>query len=114
MSREQADKNLRDKGLRTLTEIENYRNTVKWVPYNEYMEHIYYHCPSREHDELSVKDNFCDKRIEADKLLREAAYLTSLKHRPCRWSDDPWSQEEQLQFEEYMYNRFRAILKEWE
>mgnify|MGYP001182687165 CR=1 FL=1 len=112
--REEIDKNLKDNGMRTLTEIEEYRDTVGWVPYGEYMEYIYKHCPGRRFDEHSVQENFMDKALEPDRLLREAAYIMSLKHRPCCYHDSPWNEKEQLEFEEVMYNKFRAILKEWE
>ena len=105
---------LKDNGLRSIEEVRAYRETVGWVPYNEYMGEIYYHCPSRELDEFNMSENFFDKQLEPDKLLRETAYLLSIKHRPCHTSDSLWTEEDQLELEESLYNKLRGIAKEWD
>ena len=108
------EQRLVDSGLPTLAETREYRETVKWVPYNEYMERIFHHCPGREFDEFNMSQDWCDKQLEPDKLLREAAYLLSLKHRPCHNSDSTCTEEDQLELEKTLYNRFRSFTKEWE
>ena len=108
------EKRLVDEGLPTLAEIKEYRETVKWVPYNEYMERIFFHCPGRQFDEFNMEQDYFDKQLEPDRMVREAAYLSSLKHRPCHSHDASWTEKDQLEFEEVMYNKFRAILREWE
>jgi len=107
------EQRLVDKGLPTLAETKEYRKTVKWVPYNEYMERIFHHCPGRQFDEFNILENHFDKQLEPDRLLREAAYLLSLKHRPCHNSDSTWTEEDQLELEKWLYTRFRGIEKEW-
>ena len=95
------DKN-RSVALDTIAETTEYRETVGWVPYNEYLEKIYYHCPGRDFDEHNMKSDWCDKLLEPDRLIREAAYLLSLKLRPCHSHDDKWTEEEQLDLEEIL------------
>ena len=108
------EKRLVDKGLPTIAETKEYRKTVRWVPYNEYLERIFHHCPGRKFDEFNMEQDWCDKQLEPDRLLREAAYLLSLKHRHCHSSDAIWSEKEQLELEEILYNKFRSFAGEWE
>ena len=103
-----------DMGLPTLEETKKYRRTVKWVPYDEYTKKIFHHCPGREFDEFNIVRDHFDKQLEPDRLLREAAYMLALKHRPCQSSDALWTEEEQLQLEKTLYDRFRSLAKEWD
>tara|TARA_R110002020_G_scaffold173286_1_gene364126 strand:- start:22838 stop:23227 length:390 start_codon:yes stop_codon:yes gene_type:complete len=107
------EQRLVDKGLPTIAETKNYKQTTKWVPYNEYMERIYLHHPGREFDEFNMEQDWCDKQIEPDRLLREAAYLIAIKERPCSRHDSIWTEEEQLYLEETLYNKFRSFAAEW-
>jgi hypothetical protein len=108
MSREQADKTLKDEGLRTLTELENYRKNVNWVPYDEYMNHIYHHCVGREFEEWSMAEDHFDSQLQPDKLLREAAYLYGIKYRSTR--DNEWIEEDQKILEEKLYTMFKEVV----
>jgi hypothetical protein len=119
MNKEQYNKlpdyeqRLVDNGLPTLAETKEYRKTARWVPYNEYMKTIFHHCPGREHDEFNMQQDWFDTQLQPDKLLRETAYLLALKHRPCHSYDALWSEEDQLELEELLYNKFRGIAREW-
>jgi hypothetical protein len=108
------ERKLVDTGLPTLAETKGYRKTVEWVPYDEYMKTIFHHCPGRKHDEFNMEQDWFDSQLAPDKLLREAAYLLSLKHRPCHSADSEWTQEDQLDLEETLYNRFKSFAAEWE
>ena len=48
------EQRLVDKGLPTLQETNDYRKTVRWVPYDQYMEKIFHHCPGRQFDEFNM------------------------------------------------------------
>ena len=108
------ERRLVDNGLPTLSETEQYRKTVGWVPFEEYTKTIFHHHPGRKFDEFNMKEGYFDKRLEPDRLLREAAYLISIKHRPCHNHEDEWTEEQQLDLEELLYNRFKSFAKEWE
>ena len=107
------EQRLVDKGLPTLAETKEYKLTTRWVPYNEYMERILRHHPGREFDEFNMEQDWCDKQLEPDRLLREAAYLIAIKERPCSRRDSIWTEEEQLYLEEELYNKFRSFAAEW-
>tara|TARA_R110002051_G_scaffold110864_1_gene183536 strand:- start:542 stop:928 length:387 start_codon:yes stop_codon:yes gene_type:complete len=96
------EQKLKDLGLPTLAETREYRETVGWVPYEEYMEEIYHHCAGREFDQFNMRQDYFDKQIEPNKLLREAAYLLGLKH--C--DTEEHTEEEQKELEEELYNKF--------
>ena len=90
--------------MKTTSEIKTYRETVGWVPYEQYMEEIYHHCAGRKFDEWNMRQDFFDKRMEPNKLLREAAYLIGLKYRPL--GDSVYTEDDQKELEEMMYNKF--------
>ena len=107
------EQRLVDKGLPTLAETKEYKLTTRWVPYNEYMERIFRHHPGRKFDEFNMEQDWCDKQIEPDRLMREAAYLIAIKERPCASHDSIWTEEEQLCLEKELYNKFRSFAAEW-
>jgi hypothetical protein len=107
------EQRLVDSGLPTISETNEYTRTVKWVPYNEYLERICRHCPGRAFDEHNMESNWLDKQLEPDKLMREAAYLIAIKERPCSLHGSIWTEEEQLHLEETLYNKFRSFATEW-
>jgi len=105
------EQSLVDKGLPTLAETKEYRKTVEWVPYEQYMKQIFHHCPGREHDGFNMQQNWFDKRLEPDKLLREAAYLYGLKYRSTcddKWHE--WSENDQKVLEEKLYIMFKEVV----
>ena len=88
--------------MKTCSEIREYRATVGWVPYEEYMAEIYHHCPGRKFDEWNMRDDFFDRQLEPNRLLREAAYMMGLKYRPL----NEYTEEDQKELEEAMYIKF--------
>ena len=96
---EPHEQRLKDLGLPTLAETKEYRETVGWVPYEEYMEHIFHHHAGRQFDDFNMSQDYFDKQLEPNKLLREAAYLLGLKHHEGK-------EEEQKELEEELYNKF--------
>ena len=107
---EPHEQRLKDLGLPTLAETRKYRETIGWVPYEEYMEKIYFHHPGRKFDNFNMSQDFFDKSIEANRLLREAAYLLALKNRNM---DEDWSEREQKALEKDLYIRFKHIEDEF-
>lgn len=103
---EPHDQKLRDLGLPTLAETKQYKETTGWVPYEEYMKKIYFHHPGREFDQFNMRQDWFDKQIEPNKLLREAAYLLGLKH--C--DTEEHTEEEQKELEEELYNKFLGVI----
>ena len=108
------EQRLVDNNLPTIKETGEYKRTVKQVPYNEYLDTIFHHCPGRDFDEFNMKSNWCDSRTEPDRLIREASYKLSLKVRPCHGREAEYTEEEQLELEELLYNTLRTITKEWD
>ena len=100
------EQRLKDNGMKTVKETKEYRETVGWVPYEEYMKEIYHHCPGREFDQFNMRQDWFDKQIEPNKLLREAAYLLGLKH--C--DTEEHTEEEQKELEEELYNKFMLVM----
>ena len=105
--RQECDDELRDMGMRTLTEIDKYRDTIGWVPYEEYMDYIYHHCAGRQFEEWSLNDRSINN-YETDMLLREVAYKNGVKYRPAR--DSEWSEEDQKILEEKLYTMFKEVI----
>ena len=102
---EPYEQRLRDLGLPTLAETKEYRETVGWVPYEEYMKKIYFHHPGREFDDFNMSQDHFDIQLEPNKLLREAAYLLGLKHKPAAF-EGTWTEDDQKELEESLYNKF--------
>ena len=102
------DQRLKDNGMKTIDEVKTYRETVGWVPYEKYMKTIFHHCPGREFDDFSMRQDYFDRQLEPNKLLREAAYLLGLKYRPL----DNYTEDDQKELEEEVYNKF--MLAEFE
>ena len=105
---EPYEQRLRDLGLPTLAETRKYRETVGWVPYEDYMETINHHHPGRKFDDFNMSQDWFDKQIEPNRLLRETAYLLGLKHRPL----DTYTEDDQKELEEELYNKFMLALFE--
>lgn len=105
---EPYEQRLVDFGLPTLAETKKYRETVGWVPYEEYMKKIYFHHPGRDFDDFNMSQDYFDKQLEPNKLLREAAYLLGLKHRPVH--NTKWTEDDQKELEEELYNKFMLAL----
>ena len=108
------EQRLVDSRLPTIKDTKEYMRTVKWVPYNEYLENIFHRSPGREFDEFNMKTNFFEARVEPDKLIREAAYKLSLKVRPCHGCEAEYTEEEQLELEEMLYKAFKRTVREWD
>ena len=106
---EPHEQRLKDLGLPTIAETKEYRETVGWVPFEEYMEKIFHHHPGRELDEWNMRSDWLDKQLEPNRLMREAAYLIGLKYRPL---DGKWTVDDQKDLEEAMYAKF--IMAEFE
>ena len=104
------DQRMKDNGMKTIDEIKTYRQTADWVPYEDYMKEIYHHCAGREFDGFNMQDNFLDKRLEPDRLLREAAYMYGLKYRNSTDRDSDWTEEDQKILEEKLYNMFKEVV----
>ena len=109
---EPYEQRLKDLGLPTLAETKQYRETTGWVPYEEYMKKIYFHHSCREFDDFNMRQDWCDKQLEPDKLLRETAYLLGLKHRPLAHHDcdTGWNEDDQKELEEELYNKFLGVI----
>ena len=106
---EPHEQRLKDLGLPTLAETRKYRETTGWVPYEEYMEKIYFHHPGRKFDDFNMSQDWLEKQLEPDRLLREAAYLIGLKSRPS----PEHTEEEQKELEAELYLRFRHYMEEF-
>ena len=104
------DQRMRDNGMKTIDEIKTYRQTVKWVPYEQYMEEIYHHCSGRKFDEFNMEQDWFDGQLEPDKLLREAAYKYGLKYRNGCEEDWNWTDEDQKILEEKLYIMFKEVV----
>ena len=101
------DQRMKDNGMKTIDEIKTYRQTADWVPYEDYKKEIYHHCAGREIDGFNMQDNFLDKRLEPDRLLREAAYNYGLKYRNV---SEKWTEEDQKILEEKLYTMFKEVV----
>ena len=101
------DKRLKDNGMKAIDEIKKYRQTIQWVPYEQYMEEIYHHCAGRQFDDWNMSQDYFDRQLEPDKLLREAAYNCGLKYRNMR---EEWTEEDQKILEEKLYTMFKEVV----
>ena len=101
---------LKDNGMKTIDETKTYRQTVKWLPYEQYMEKIYHHCAGRNFDEFNMQQDWFDGQLEPDKLLREAAYKYGLKYRNSCEKDEDWTKEDQKVLEEKLYTMFKEVV----
>ena len=101
------DQRLKDSGLKTIDEVKAYRETVTWVPYEQYMNEIYYHCAGRELDDFNMQQDYFDKQLEPDRLLREAAYNYGLKYRSMH---EEWTEKDQKILEEKLYIMFKEVV----
>ena len=101
---------MEDNGLKTIDEIKTYRETVKWVPYEEYMTEIYYHCAGRSFDGFNMYMDYFDNQLEPDKLLRQSAYMYGLKYRNSADRDLDWTEEDQKILEEKLYTMFKEVV----
>ena len=100
------EQRLKDMGLPTLAETREYRETAGWEPYDVYLEKIFFHHSGRELDQHNMRQDWLDKQIEPNRLLREAAYLLGLKHRDT----ESYTEEEQKELEEELYNKFMLTM----
>ena len=107
MKLEPHEQKLKDMGLPTLAETRTYRETVGWVPYEEYMERIFHHHPGREFDNFNMQQDYFDGQLEPDKLVREAAYKYGLKYRN---NCEDWTEEDQKILEEKLYTMFKEVV----
>ena len=101
------EQRLIDSGLPTIEETKNYRKTVGWVPYEEYMERVHFHHPGRKLDGFNMEQDWCNKQLEPDRLLREAAYNYGLKYRNV---SEEWTEEDQKILEEKLYTMFKEVV----
>ena len=104
------DQRMKDNGMKTIDEVKTYRQTVKWVPYEEYMGEIYHHCAGRKFDEFNMQQDYFDGKLEPDRLLREAAYKYGLKYRNGCEKDWDWTEEDQQILEEKLYTMFKEVV----
>lgn len=104
------DKRLRDNGMKTIDEIKTYRESTQWVPYEDYMSEIYYHCAGRKFDGFNMHMDYFDNQLEPDKLLRESAYMYGLKYRSSHEEGCDWTEEDQKILEEKLYIMFKEVV----